>query len=116
MKNTVLLLSILLLGFNSKSNQKVKPTGELITYEKSRIISEKYFNYDEIIHYKNDFKEEKIAELYDNYGKSEKDSFRFGVIVGKIPKSINEVGFLDKLETIGYEKTSVNSKKFEEID
>ncbi|KUJ62176.1 hypothetical protein AR687_09135 [Flavobacteriaceae bacterium CRH] len=116
MKNIVLLLSILLLGFNSKTNQKVTPIGELVTYEKSIITSKKYFNYDEIIHYKNDFKEKKIAQLYDNYEKSEKDSFRFGVIVGKIPKSIDEVGFLDKLETIDYTKTSVDSKKFKQID
>lgn len=116
MKNTVLLLSILLFGFNSKTNQKNTPIGELVTYEKPRITGEKYFNYDEIIHYKNDFKEKKIGELYDNYEKSEKDAFRFGVIVGHTPRSIDEVGFLDKLETIGYEKTSVDSKKFKQID
>ncbi|MTH16399.1 hypothetical protein [Flavobacterium sp. LC2016-01] len=116
MKNTVFLLSLLLLGFNSKTNQKNTPIGELVTYEKPRITSKKYFDYDEIIHYKNDFKENKIKELYNNYKKSEKDAFRFDVIVGYTPRSINEVGFLDKLETIGYTKTNVDSKKFKQID
>ncbi len=116
MKNTILLLSIFLVGFNSKTNQKVKPIRELVTYEKPRITGKKYFDYDEIIHYKTDFKENKITELYNNYKKSEKDAFRFDVIVGYTPRNINEVGFLDKLETIGYTKTNVDARKFKQID
>lgn len=122
MKKIILLLLIItLIGCNSKNNQKAiqqppEPEGEIIVYKKPKITGEKYFNYDEILHYKNDFNEEKIGELYDNQKKSEKDSFRFGVILADIPKEIKGLDFLKKLESIGYEKTNVDSKKFKQID
>ena len=121
MKKITLLLLISLIGCNSTSNKKNIPQppeskGEVIVYKEPKITGGKYFNYDEILHYKNDFSEEKIGELYDNKKKTEKDSFRFGVILGDIPKEINGLDFLKKLESIGYEKTNVNSKKFKELD
>ena len=121
MRKIVLLLVISIIGCNSKSDQKnipqpPKPKGEIAVYKEPKITGDKYFDYDEIIHYKNNFSEEKIGELYDNQKKSEKDAFRFGVILKDIPKEINSVDFLKNLESIDYKKSNVDSKKFKQID
>lgn len=121
MKKIALVLLISFIGCNSKGNQKnipqpQKPKGEIAVYKEPKITGGKYFDYDEILHYRNDFNEEKIGDLYDNQKKSEKDSFRFGVILGDIPKEINGTDFLKNLGSIGYEKTNIDSKKFKHID
>ena len=116
MKKILLLISIILISCNSKITEKVGPRGEVITYNEPRITGERYFDYDEIVHYKNDFEEDKIGDLYDNQKKTEIDAFRFGVILDNVPKTINDKDFLEKLESIGYNKTNVDSKKFKKID
>jgi hypothetical protein len=116
MKKIPLLIFIILISCNSKITEKVGQKGEVITYEKPKITGEKYFDYDEIVHYKNEIEEEKIGDLVDNQKKSKIDSLKMGIILGRIPTKITGEDFLKQLESIGYVKNTVDPKKFEKID
>nr|WP_288836346.1 hypothetical protein [uncultured Flavobacterium sp.] len=76
----------------------------------------KFFDYDEIEYWSNDFDGASVIDLYDNYFKSELDSFRAGVIVGNIPKSISDLTFINKLGEIGYSKSYIDKSYFSSID
>ncbi|MBK8874194.1 MAG: hypothetical protein IPN13_09825 [Bacteroidetes bacterium] len=86
------------------------------TNEDNQIIGKKFFVYDAIDYYKTDFDESKIGELFDNISKSEIDSFKMEIILGNIPNSITDLTFIQKLEEVGYKKTTVDTSKFEGID
>lgn len=77
---------------------------------------DKYFEYDNIDYYFNDFDGDKVIDLYDNKSRSDLDSLKLGVITGKIPNSVSDLSFIDKLETIGYRKESIDKSKFKSID
>jgi hypothetical protein len=72
---------------------------------------DKYFEYDDIDYYFNDFDGDKVIDLYDNKSRSDLDSLKLGVITGKIPNSVSDLSFIDKLETIGYSKESIDKSK-----
>lgn len=80
------------------------------------MIGKKFFDYDTIDYYTNNFDESKIDDLYNNQSKTEIDSFKMGVILGDIPQSISNLDFIDKLEKIGYKKTFIDKSKFGSID
>ena len=75
-----------------------------------------FFDYDEIVHYTNDFDAYKLNELYDNQSKTGIDSLKLNVITGKIPQTISDQSFIDKLGDIGYSRRKVDKTKFLEID
>lgn len=77
---------------------------------------EKYFEYDEIEYYKSEIEEDQIGVLYDNQKKSKIDSLKMGVILGEIPKSISNTGFIQNLKYFGYTKSKIDSTKFNKID
>ena len=77
---------------------------------------EKYFNYDELVHYKIEFDSNKRKEIYSSRNNTFLDSMRYGVIYNSIPKSINDSSFVFKLEEFGYTKKVVKRVKFKEID
>jgi hypothetical protein len=79
-------------------------------------LSKMYFDYDNVDYYFNDFNEDKIEELYSKQSKSDLDSLRTGIILGKIPNDTTDLTFIDKLETIGYTKEQINKSKFKSID
>ncbi|WP_276135142.1 hypothetical protein [Polluticoccus soli] len=78
------------------------------------VQSSKYFDYDGIDYYFNDFDEDEI-ELLDN-PKTELDTIKNRVILGDIPLSMNDLSFVNKLEKIGYRRTEIDESKFPEID
>ena len=80
------------------------------------MTGKKFFDYDEIVYYFNNYDESKIQELSDNQSKSDIDSIKMGVILGNIPKNISDLSFIDKLEKIGFVKNSVDKSKFADID
>lgn len=86
------------------------------TNEDNQVIGKKFFVYDAIDYYKTDFDESEIGELYDNKSKSEIDSFKMEIILGNIPNSITDLTFIQKLEEVGYKKTTVDTSKFEGFD
>jgi hypothetical protein len=96
----------------------VEKKSEPSDYSKStkQVIGKKFFEYDAIDYYTSDFDESKIGDLYDNQSRSEIDSFKMGVVLGDIPKSISDLTFIDKLAKIGYKKASINKSKFDNID
>lgn len=79
-------------------------------------IGKKFFEYDEIDYYVNDYDESKISDLDENQSKSVNDSLKIGIILGKIPKDISDLDFINKLEKFGYKKSIVDKSKFSEID
>ena len=96
MKFLGLLLTILIFSCNSKNH--------------------KYFEYDEIEYYKNGITEEQSNEICGNQKKSKTDLQRMGIILGEIPKSIADTSFVENLNSFGYSKSKINSKKFGRID
>ena len=102
----ILILCVLLLGCVSKGDKETI----------NEVTGKKYFEYDNIDYYFNDFDEDKISELFDKQSYSELDSLKMGVILGKIPRDLSDLTFIDKLETIGYTKKKVNKSKFKRID
>ena len=119
MKNTILLLIILLFSCNSKTetkSQNVEKQKTESVIKELEITGEKYFEYDEIEYYKSDIEEDQIGELYDNQKKSKEDSLKMGIILGEIPKSISDTNFINNLESFGYTKSKIEEKKFNKID
>lgn len=80
------------------------------------VPGQKFFAFDEIEHYFNDFDETLLKDLYENKSKSELDSLKEGVITGDIPKDMADLSFIDKLEQLGFNKSSVDKSKFADID
>jgi hypothetical protein len=76
----------------------------------------KYFDYDNIDHYFNNFDENKIGDLYDNKSNTELDSTKFEVITGDIPADLSDLTFINKLESIGYTKKGIDKSSFKNID
>ncbi|WP_284653543.1 hypothetical protein [Flavobacterium terrisoli] len=114
MRNIFFLITILLFSCNSKTNEKTAI--EEPVYKAPKITGAKYFNYDELIHYKSEIEENKLRGVDENKHKSELDSLKYNVILRDIPKSIKDTGFINKLEKLGYSKTEVGKEKFEEIN
>ena len=114
------LISILIIfcltfwGCKSTTEKKSEPADN--SKSTKQVIGKKFFEYDAIDYYSNDFDESKIGDLYDNQSKSEIDSFKMGIILGDIPKSISDLDFIDKLSKVGYKKTLIDKSKFDSID
>lgn len=105
---------MIFLGCNSKTERKNRQIDNSKTTK--QLIGKKFFEYDAIDYYSNDFDESKIGDLYDNQSKSEIDSFKMGIILGDIPISISDLAFISKLEKIGYKKEIIDQSKFKRID
>jgi len=111
------ILTIFCLTFwccNSTTEKKSEPVDS--SKSTKQVIGKKFFMYDAIDYYTNDFDESKIGDLYDNQSKSEIGSFKMGIILGDIPKSISDLDFIDKLAKVGYKKTLIDKSKFDSID
>ena len=119
MKNIIFLITILIFSCNSKTEQKAENIEKLnneSVIKEPKITGEKYFEYDEIEYYQSEIEEDQIDELYDNQEKSKKDSLKMGIILGEIPKSINDTKFIDNLKSFGYIKSKIEENKFNKID
>lgn len=110
-----IIIAVFGLSCKDKKNDTKTENTRIINQE-FKITGDKYFDFDELIHYQNDFAEEKIGELYENQNKSEIDILKFGVILDEIPKSINDLTFINRLEEIGYVKSEINQKEFDKIN
>ena len=109
---------LILVGCHSK-NDVEKDKKDQIGIEKEKAekkSSEKHFDFDELTHYKIEFDQRRIAELYRDRKKSEIDSLKEGIIIGSIPNKINEQNILENLELVGFKKSSINSEKFNQIE
>ena len=109
----ILILTIFCLTFwgcNSTTEKK----SELLDNSKS--ARKKFFEYDAIDYYSNNFDASKIADLYDNQSKSKTDSLKMGIILGDIPSSISDSAFINELEKIGYKKIVIDKSNFDSID
>lgn len=101
-------------GCNSTTERKSEPVDN--SKKTNQLIEKKYFEYDEIDYYAIDFDESKIRDLYNNQSKTEIDSFKMGIILGDIPKSISDLDFIDKLAKVGYNKAIIDKSTFDSID
>lgn len=75
-----------------------------------------FFEYDEIDYYFNNYDESKMIELENNSSNSEIDSLKYGVLLVDIPKDINDLGFVSKLEEMGFKQSSIDKSKLSEIN
>ncbi|SFN59035.1 hypothetical protein SAMN05444143_1305 [Flavobacterium succinicans] len=119
MRNIIFLITILIFSCNSKTEKKaenVEKQNNESVIKGPKITGGKYFEYDEIEYYQSEIEEDQIGELYDNQEKSKKDSLKMGIILGEIPKSINDTKFIDNLKSFGYTKSKIEENKFNKID
>ena len=80
------------------------------------IIGAKFFDYDQIDYYHNNFKDGPEAfERLNNY-KTEIDSIKWLVLVGDTPADISDTSFIDQLEKIDFTKKSIDKSAFSKID
>jgi hypothetical protein len=116
MRNILLFIifSLTLLSCNTPTEKINTPIIE--STPTSKIVGPKFFTYDSIDYYLNDYDEEKLSDLYDNQSKSVLDSIKMGVLLGDIPKSISDLSFINWLDKIGYKKSSLDKSKFPQID
>jgi len=114
--NNFLIFTIISLTLFSCSSKTDKLKNSEITTQSQKMNSKNFFDYDEIVYYFYNYDESKLQELYDNQSKSEIDSIKMGVILGRIPKDSSNLSFIDKLEKIGYTKSAIDKSKFADID
>jgi hypothetical protein len=108
----LLITSVFFISCNSKSQKKeVKPT-----QAKKVVFGEKFFEYDEIVHYVVDIAEREMPDLLDKENLTAEESLKLELLTGFVPKNINDTSFIKKLEKIGYTKKGVDKEKFAEID
>ncbi|MFL9833476.1 hypothetical protein [Chryseobacterium terrae] len=113
-----ILLLILFILFNCKdSNQNFnnlkpskKPQPTKIKYGK------KFFDYNKLDHYHIDREDDSVLDLYENQNKSTLDKFKYEVITGETPNTINDLKFLKFIEKIGYSKKYIDPSNFEILD
>lgn len=79
-----------------------------------KFYSLNYFDFDEVIHYKSNISEEKANYLFED--KTELGKFIKDVVIENIPKSIKDTTFIDKVEKIGFKKTTIEDSKFDKIN
>jgi hypothetical protein len=111
MKNWIGIVLILGLTGCDSANQT-----NLLTSKKESMISKNYFEYDEMVHYRNPFEESKISDLFKKASQSKLDSLRKAVLLGDTPQNTSDFGFINELEAIGYQKASVSPSKFEAMN
>lgn len=109
---------ILLLGYVvlSGCGQGVEKAGQQDTPAKATEAARKFFDYDAIDHYVNNYDEAKLSALYDNQSRSIMDSFKAGVVLMDIPIVVPGPSFAESLEQIGYVKKKLDAAKFAAID
>ncbi len=116
----VLLELLLLFSCNSKTTkeevQNHETSEDELVYPEPKITGDRYFDFDELLHYRTDFEESRIRELSENEHKSELDSLKSGVLLGSIPNSLTDVTFIKNLSAFGYRKYQINKEKFAEIN
>lgn len=76
----------------------------------------KYFDYDAITHYSNNYDGYKLQELIEIQPKSTVDSLKLNVIIGITPRDISDLFFIERLEEIGYTRKSIDKSIFKDID
>ena len=117
MRNIIILalfgLTIFSCNVTTEKSKKNNNNNQIST----QMVEKKFFDYDEIDYYFNaQVNEDKLGDLSNNQSKSELDSLKMGIILGKIPKDISNLSFINVLEKIGYKKSSVDKSKFGDID
>ncbi len=116
MKQILFLIALFLIFWSCKTTTKKtdKAIEKLESFKQE--YGKKFFEYDAIDYYQNDFDESKVGELYSNELKTEFSTLKKEIILGDIPKNITDLSFIRKLEKVGYKKSYINKSKFQSID
>lgn len=117
----LLFLVFLFFLFNCKKENEYKTVNDFSQYEIEKNnfkpeYGEAFFDYDEIDYYHSKIEEEDIDELYDKQDSSEIDKLKFEIILGETPQSLNDLGFINMLNKIGFIKSNIGDSKFVGID
>lgn len=110
------LIIVLLLMLSCNSSVHPKADANSQSDKQDIILGKKFFDYDAIDYYFNDFEEAEIDMVYENRAKSLIDSFKNGIVLEDIPNSINDLEFIKYLPKIGYTKKSIDSSMFDAIN
>ena len=75
-----------------------------------------FFDYDQIDYHNTNIAESKVMDFYKTKAKSEIDSIKKWVIIGSIPRTINDTLFLSKLDEISFFHNNIDTAKFSKIN
>ena len=89
---------------------------DLIEFIKASETKRRFFDYDKIDYYYNNFDENYLSALYENEHKSRIDSLKKSVLVDYMKGDLRNQKFLNKLESIGYVKKQIDTSKYKSID
>ena len=110
---SVIICFLTLWSCGTDNTKEEKISNPLMT--PTTVTGQKFFEFDEIDYYFNDYDENNMMELSDNVSRSELDSLKEGFIIGDIPHSMSDLSCLDKLVNVGYKKKSIEKSKFSDI-
>ena len=118
MKHFYYTLLILVSFLGCKKEEKNQD--EFITAKNEVKIGKPFFDFDEIDYYSiNEIENDSISdltEIYDNENKSKIGKLKFDIVLGKIPKNIQDSNFIKKLHELGFTKINVSKAKHSKIN
>lgn len=76
----------------------------------------KYFEFDEISHYRNEMPKSDIGNFLNNRSKSKIDSIKYDILFGDIPISLNDSTFTLKLKSLNAKENKIQRKYYKAIE
>lgn len=78
-------------------------------------VGKKYFEFDQIDHYFNNFDVTKFSDVANNL-KTKEDTLRNTILLGNIPKNISDTSFIKNLDGSEYKKRTLDESLYSRID
>lgn len=75
-----------------------------------------FFNFDEIEYYHIDILESKAMEIWDKPNKSPIEQLKVDILIKEKPENLNNLTFIQSLNTIGFTKSLINPSQFKDIN
>jgi hypothetical protein len=111
-----LLFFVAIIFFGCKSENQNTKIDELKPEIKINEIGTKYFNFDEIDYYYNDYKDLIKENSNDILQKSDLELLKNDVLFNSVPQNISDSAFINKLETIDFIKKTIEKTKYKAIE
>lgn len=123
----IFIITLIFFSFDCKCQDKksdslktyyIDKTGNWVFQRKStkQVIGNKYFDYDEILHFEKRINFSRVSNLYFGELKTKIDSMRNGVYFKNIPNDISDSSVVFLFKKLGYKKSFINKSKFKDID
>lgn len=86
------------------------------TSEEERTPCDPYFEYDEVIHYFIEMKEDEFHDLVMKDRLTSKEKLLLEIIEDRVPETMKDTTVIDKLKNIGYTSQKIPTKRLSSLD